>query len=72
MTLRKIGYAICTNCGCNESEIEIYQCESCGKRCCSKCAQDVVGCPDSDCGTNNLKQKGYIQPFDELEDSRFV
>jgi len=65
-TMRKIGYAICTNCGCNKTAVEIYRCQSCGKMYCKKCVGDITNCPNSECGTRSLEHKGYIQPFDEI------
>ena len=65
-TMIKIGYAICTNCGCNKATVEVYRCQDCKKMYCKKCLEDVANCSNPECGTTNLEHKGYIQPFDEV------
>ena len=65
-TMIKIGYAICTNCGCNKATVEVYRCQDCKKMYCKKCLEDVANCSNPECGTTSLEHKGYIQPFDEV------
>jgi hypothetical protein len=68
----KTAYGICMNCGCNKSTVEVYRCDSCKKMYCSNCAQEAATCPDLKCGTGHLELKGYIEPYDETEETLFI
>lgn len=65
----KTAYGICMNCGCNKYTVEIYRCDCCRKMYCGKCSQDSMTCPDLECEPGNLVHKGYIHPYDEIEET---
>ena len=65
----KTAYGICMNCGCNKFTVEIYRCDSCRKMYCKKCAHDDVTCLNPECETGNLVHKGYIHPYDKVEET---